>query len=60
MAFGNMDANHDGFLDRSEFMHNGDSGQRFAGCDVNRDGKLSEAEYVQCSQRPATNDQGNG
>jgi hypothetical protein len=60
MAFGNMDANHDGFLDRSEFMHNGDSGQRFAGCDVNRDGKLSEAEYVQCSQRPATQDQGSG
>jgi hypothetical protein len=60
MAFGNMDANHDGFLDRSEFMHNGDSGQRFAGCDLNRDGKLSEAEYVQCSQRPATHEQGNG
>lgn len=54
MAFRNMDSNSDGFLDRSEFTHNGDSGQRFPGCDANRDGKLSMAEYVQCSQRPAT------
>jgi hypothetical protein len=54
MAFSNMDTNHDGFLDRSEFMHSGDSGQRFAGCDSNRDGKLSRAEYVACSQRPTT------
>lgn len=56
LAFQNMDTNHDGFLDRSEFMHNGDSGQRFAGCDTNHDGKLSEAEYVACSQRPPTTD----
>ena len=54
MAFQNLDANHDGFVDRTEFMRNGDSGQRFAGCDTNHDGKLSMAEYVQCSQRPAT------
>lgn len=57
MAFRNMDSNSDGFLDLSEFMHSGDSGQRFPGCDSNRDGKLSEVEYVQCSQRPATQDQ---
>lgn len=56
-AFRNMDTNHDGFLDRSEFMRNGDSGQRFAGCDTNHDGKLSEAEYVACSQRPPTREQ---
>lgn len=54
MAFKNMDANSDGYLSRAEFMHNGDSGQRFPGCDTNHDGKLSQAEYVQCSQRPAT------
>lgn len=54
MAFRNMDTNHDGYLDKSEFMRNGDSGQRFAGCDTNHDGKLSEAEYVACSQRPPT------
>jgi hypothetical protein len=52
-----MDANHDGFLDRTEFMHSGDSGQRFPGCDTNHDGKLSEAEYVACSQRPAAQQQ---
>jgi hypothetical protein len=57
MAFQNMDANHDGFLDRTEFMHSGDSGQRFPGCDTNHDGKLSEAEYVACSQRPAAQQQ---
>jgi hypothetical protein len=57
MAFQNMDANHDGFVDRAEFTHNGDSGQRFPGCDTNGDGKLSEAEYVACSQRPATQSQ---
>lgn len=57
-AFRNMDTNRDGFLDRTEFMHNGDSGQRFAGCDSNRDGKLSMTEYVQCSQRPASQEQG--
>jgi len=56
MAFHSMDTNHDGVLDRSEFMHNGDSGQRFAGCDTDHDGKLSEAEYVACSQRPPTAD----
>ncbi|MGN6314613.1 MAG: EF-hand domain-containing protein [Rhodanobacteraceae bacterium] len=53
MAFRNMDTNHDGFVDQSEFMQGGDSGQRFAGCDTNHDGKLSEAEYVECSQRPS-------
>ena len=53
-AFKNMDTNHDGYVDRSEFMRTGDTGQRFPGCDTNHDGKLSEAEYVQCSQRPAT------
>ena len=52
MAFGNMDTNHDGFVDRSEFMHSGDSGQRFPGCDIDHDGKLSQTEYLQCSQRP--------
>ncbi|HKZ12021.1 MAG TPA: EF-hand domain-containing protein [Rhodanobacteraceae bacterium] len=57
MAFQNMDTNHDGFLDRSEFTHSGDSGQRFPGCDSDHDGKLSEAEYVACSQRPATQSQ---
>jgi hypothetical protein len=57
MAFQNMDSNHDGFLDRSEFTQRGDSGQRFPGCDTDRDGKLSEAEYVTCSQRPATQSQ---
>jgi hypothetical protein len=54
MAFRNMDTNSDGFLDRPEFTRNGDSGQRFPGCDTDRDGKLSMAEYVQCSQRPTT------
>jgi Ca2+-binding EF-hand superfamily protein len=57
MAFQNMDTNHDGFLDRPEFTHSGDSGQRFPGCDSDHDGKLSEAEYVACSQRPATQSQ---
>jgi hypothetical protein len=54
MAFQHMDTNHDGVLDRTEFTHSGDSGQRFPGCDTDRDSKLSEAEYVACSQRPPT------
>jgi len=57
MAFQNMDTNHDGVLDLSEFTRNGDSGQRFAGCDTNRDGKLSEAGYVACPQRPPAQQQ---
>lgn len=54
MAFQNLDANKDGFVDKSEFTHYGDSGQRFSGCDTDRDGKLTQAEYVACSQRPAS------
>lgn len=56
-AFRNLDTNHDGYLDRSEFTRYGDSGQRFPGCDTDGDGKLGETEYVACSQRPADTDQ---
>ncbi len=49
-TFDRLDTNHDGYVDESEFMVNGDSGQRFAGCDANGDGKLSRAEFVNCAQ----------
>ena len=55
--FTHLDLNHDGFLDHDEFTQNGDSGQRFPGCDTNGDHKLSRAEFVQCAQQPATTDQ---
>lgn len=55
--FDQLDANHDGFVDHDEFTRNGDSGQRFPGCDTNGDGKLSRAEFVTCAQQPATTDQ---
>src|SRR6185437_13405323 len=53
-AFARLDANHDGFVDQSEFVANGDSGQRFPGCDVDGDGKLTLHEFLACAQRPAT------
>ncbi|MGH8164800.1 MAG: EF-hand domain-containing protein [Rhodanobacteraceae bacterium] len=56
-VFKTLDVNHDGFVSREEFMANGDSGQRFPGCDTNGDGKLTEAEFVQCAERPATTGQ---
>ena len=52
--FVELDANHDGFVDQSEFVANGDSGQRFPGCDVDGDGKLTLHEFLACAQRPAT------
>lgn len=54
MAFRTMDTNNDGYVDKSEFMHYGDSGQRFNGCDTDGDGKLTPQEYIACSQRPAS------
>lgn len=56
-VFDFLDVNHDGFVSREEFMANGDSGQRFPGCDVNGDGKLTRMEQEQCAVRPATNNQ---
>jgi hypothetical protein len=51
--FDQLDVNHDGFMDQSEFMHYGDSGQRFPGCDSDGDGKLNRTEFMACAQRPA-------
>lgn len=56
-VFDFLDTNHDGFVDRSEFMVNGDSGQRFPGCDVDGDGKLTRMELERCAAQPATNSQ---
>jgi hypothetical protein len=55
--FDQLDTNHDGYVDSDEFTHYGDSGQRFPGCDTDRDGKLSRAEFVQCAQQPPTSGQ---
>jgi hypothetical protein len=55
--FSHLDANSDEFLSRDEFVANGDSGQRFPGCDANGDGKLGRAEFLQCAERPTTADQ---
>lgn len=54
-VFNSLDANHDGVVSREEFMVNGDSGQRFPGCDSNGDGKLTQAEFLQCAEQPASN-----
>ena len=56
-VFDFLDTNHDGFVDRSEFTVNGDSGQRFPGCDVDGDGKLTRMELERCAAQPATNSQ---
>ncbi|MER3546795.1 MAG: hypothetical protein C4338_03975 [Rhodanobacteraceae bacterium] len=50
-VFANFDTNQDGFVDKSEFMVNGGSGQRFpAATDANVDGKLSRTEFINCAQ----------
>jgi EF hand domain-containing protein len=56
-AFARLDVNHDGFVSGDEFVTNGDSGQRFPGCDSDGDGKLALAEFLACAQRPATTGQ---
>ncbi|HET6912723.1 MAG TPA: hypothetical protein VFH71_05180 [Rhodanobacteraceae bacterium] len=55
--FDHLDTNHDGYVDMPEFTKNGDSGQRFAGCDKNGDHKLSRAEFVACAEQPPTSGQ---
>ena len=54
VVFDTLDANHDGVVSRDEFMVNGDSGQRFPGCDVDGDGKLTRQELEQCAAQPPT------
>ena len=56
-AFARLDVNHDGFVSRDEFVANGDSGQRFPGCDTDGDGKLALAEFLACAERPPTTGQ---
>ncbi len=56
-VFDFLDTNHDGFVDRSEFTVNGDSGQRFPGCDMDGDGKLTRMELERCAAQPATDSQ---
>lgn len=56
-VFNNLDANHDGVVSREEFMVNGDSGQRFPGCDNNGDGKLTQAEFMACAMQAPTTGQ---
>lgn len=55
-----LDVNHDGYVSQEEFMANGDSGQRFPGCDTNGDGKLTLAEFTACAMRPPTTGQESG
>lgn len=56
-AFMRLDVNHDGYVSKDEFMANGDSGQRFPGCDTDGDGKLTMTEFTACAMRPPTTGQ---